>query len=201
MIELLIAVGISAVVVLAGALFLGLGNQEFDASLKRHGFKADLAGLSAHLQKHLPSGDIRFFAFSGRGSSGDNPMARAIIPLPCKLRDLSDSTDCANANSLVYPEYDKTITPAVPVICVLQTTTHNGTPSVELVVDTNNKEFGSAVFDTSGFNVTASPGSGWPGGRVETHPYTPAKPSSSLLATFSPPLATLWFADGGAPSL
>ncbi len=181
LLELMIGTALSLVVITGFFTLFLMGQKATVESFNRHIVKSEMALVSGHIQRFMPSGDSRFFGFSGKTSLGDRPLARFLIPQPGFCRDL-DSQRCSNDTSFLYIHYDKTTTPAVTAICLFPEINPDS-----VLVDTNNGAYGSSVFNppNNTFTVTPPPDSPFATGTIEIK-------IQSLIAFMNPPIATLW---------
>ena len=179
LVELIVGMGLMSLAAIALMFVLLQGHKASTSAYKRMGQKRDIATVAGHLQKFVPSGDVRFFAFMKK-----NPpltpsfLGRFLIPQPGRCSDLSA---CNEDTSFLYIHYDKTTSPAVSVIDML--------PGDRLIVDLKTETYGVAKFnDGEGFEVTESGGTS-PKGKISIG-------ANTLIAVMNPPIATLWRATG-----
>lgn len=206
MLELVVAIALSAIALWGGATLLkSVGKQTNNASTK-FTQRTLLATISGSLQKHLASGDLRFFAFTGL-SSPNRLMARAVLPLPGNCGDFPATADpaCNDDVSLLYVHYDKLTTPTITVLCnyvdpkpgASAGGNHlHGKWLVDLYTDT----YGPPVlaqrpaqpFD--GFDIVGPPSAPYIRGAIKVE-------DKQILALMNPPLATLWVASNKPAAL
>lgn len=191
-IELIISATLLGGITLSLGYFLNQGSKNFFKLSKDVENSSNLALISGHLQKHMATGDVRFFGFTNRV---DDPLARFLIPQPGLCGDLVSS--CPEDNSLLYLHYDKSTLPAVSAICLLSTQLESdGIRSATFVVDGSNATYGNLdLNDTAkGFNVVPVAGSNLPSGLV-------AIGLNKMLAFLDPPNATIWVSLGSPVKL
>jgi len=195
LIEMIIAVGLSALVIYLGATLLSGANKQVKNSGEKFTSRTLLAVLSGSLQKFMASGDLRFLAFSGRPLN-DRPVARAVLPLPEKCSDPSGTADpqCARDVGVVYVHYDKLTTPTVTVICnFVEPTSANGFKG-KWLVDLNNETYGPPTAVTDGFNISGAADAPFTRGLVTVK-------LNQMLVLMNPPISTLWVATSAPTKL
>lgn len=190
LVEVMVAVGISSIVVMgAYQIFIRVMGHSSQTQ-KRTSIRGDFSAFVGFLKKRMVSSNMRFFAFSGYSgpeegqpiSVGDNALGRFLIPVPGVCADLSTPTCgttttncCQDDIALMYIDYQYASTPSVAGICALDAST--------IIVDMYNPLYGTPTM-TSG-NVSVAGDTGFPGGTVSFK-------AGSQLAMAYIPVATLW---------
>ncbi len=179
LVELIIGITIlSGLSLLVGRLMIstqkGLKKQE-----EKIEQQSTLFQLTGNLQRYIASGDMRFYAFTGKGST-DRTLARVVLPLPGKCSDLTGN-NCEQDVSLIYVHYDKAASPSVSAICMVDKS--------HLLFDLNNATYGSAELTGpgDGFNVLPDVNgtNSFATGIVKVD-------ANQFIAISNPPVVTLW---------
>jgi len=167
LVELIIAGVIAAFVLVAGIQFISSSYRSLADFSKKTDRGKNLASLSGHLQKYMPTGGMRFMAFTG---IAETPLARLIIPQPEMCGDLI--TKCPNDISLLYVHYSKSQRENTAAICLMPSTASN--PNLSIIVDGANTTFGNSSQEFIQQKLT----------------------TNTVLALQNPPDSTLWVVTG-----
>jgi prepilin-type N-terminal cleavage/methylation domain-containing protein len=167
LVELIIAMVIAAFVLVAGIQFISYSTRTLtDFSIKNDRGK-NFASLSGHLKKYMPTGGMRFMAFTG---ISETPLARLIIPQPGMCGDLK--TNCPNDTSLLYVHYSKSQRENIAAICLMPSTASS--PGLSIILDGANTTFGNVSQEYIFQKLT----------------------TNAIFALQNPPDSTLWVATG-----
>ena len=167
LVELIIAMVIAAFVLVAGIQFISYSNRSLTDFSKKNDRGKNFAFLSGHLQKYLPTGGMRFMAFTG---ISETPLARLIIPQPEMCGDLK--TNCPDDTSLLYVHYSKSQRENIAAICLIPSTASS--PGLSVILDGANTAFGNVSQEFIFQKLTMS----------------------TIFALKNPPDSTLWVAAG-----
>lgn len=192
LVEALIATALGSVVIYFGATLLFGANKTVKKQQERFTSRTLTAVVSGSLQKYMASGDLRFLAFPGLGTS-DKLTVRAVIPFPGRCADPSNASDlsCPEDTSLTYAHYDKLTTPTITVICNYVTPSAGNSFTGSWLVDLNNETYGKISVVPTGFSITGPADAPYVRGPVDV---TVNSTENQLLALMNPPVASLWVA-------